>query len=49
MSGKRFDWRDLKKQSALMGYAIKSVFDHNYGSVKAYHRDVWRTCFGLEF
>ncbi len=39
--GLRFDWRKLKSTSIEMGLIPLDVFDSNYGTVKAYHKDVW--------
>lgn len=46
--GQPFDWRTLKAASAEMGINPVDVFDQNYGTVKAYHADVWREVYGLE-
>jgi prophage antirepressor-like protein len=36
-----FDWRRLKGHSILLNLKPKDVFDANYGTVKAYHNDVY--------
>lgn len=36
-----FDWRRLKGHSVLLDIQPKDVFDANYGTVKAYHNDVY--------
>lgn len=46
--GRQFSWRLLKQVSAAMGLAPIDVFDANYGSVKAYHADVWRKAYAIE-
>lgn len=43
--GKHFDWRLLKKESERLGYERKEVFDANYGTVKAYHVNVWESLY----
>lgn len=45
--GQPFDWRKLKHASAEMGIDAIDVFDQNYGTVKAYHEDVWLEVYGL--
>jgi len=39
--GTAFNWRLLKSTSAEMGIPSIDIFDANYGTVKAYHADVW--------
>lgn len=46
--GQEFRWRELKHVSAEMGIPPVDVFDANYGTVKAYHADVWREAYALE-
>jgi phage anti-repressor protein len=46
--GTPFDWRELKSASAIMNKLPVDVFDQNYGSVKAYHRDVWKAVYALD-
>lgn len=46
--GQPFDWRALKTASAEMDRPPIDVFDQNYGTVKAWHADVWREVYGLE-
>lgn len=45
--GQPFEWRELKTASASMGIAPVDVFDQNYGTVKAYHADVWAEVYGI--
>ncbi len=47
--GMEFNWRALKQASIEMGILAADVFDPNFGTVKAYHRDVWRETYALEF
>ena len=46
--GQRFNWRLLRDASAEMGIAPVDVFDANYGTVKAYHADVWMAAYAVE-
>lgn len=39
--GGSYAWRKLKQASEDHGYDIERVFDKNYGTVNAYHVDVW--------
>lgn len=39
--GGSYDWRKLKQASEDHGYDIERVFGKNYGTVNAYHVDVW--------
>ncbi|MGV6875942.1 Rha family transcriptional regulator [Pseudochelatococcus sp. B33] len=46
--GQEFNWRLLKRTSIEMGIPAIDVFDQNYGTVKAYHADVWQEAYALE-
>lgn len=46
--GQSFSWRDLKSVSQEMEIPPVDVFDANYGTVKAYHRDVWQEAYALD-
>lgn len=46
--GQQFSWRMLKHISSEMELPPIDVFDANYGTVKAYHADVWREAYALE-
>jgi len=46
--GQQFSWRELKHVSLEMGIPPVDVFDANYGTVKAYHADVWQETYALE-
>lgn len=45
--GQKFNWRILRKTSANMGRFPIDVFDQNYGTVKAYHKDVWQEAYAV--
>lgn len=45
--GQKFDWRKLKGSAQEMDMAPIDIFDSNYGTVKAYHADVWREVYAL--
>ena len=40
-------WRKLKTYSIVNNYKIVSIFDANYGSVKTYHKEVWKAVYGI--
>jgi phage regulator Rha-like protein len=46
--GQPFNWRVLKSTAAEMEIPPIDVFDQNYGTVKAYHADVWREAYAVE-
>ena len=46
--GQKFDWRRLKSTATEMDIPPIDVFDQNYGTVKAYHKDVWREAYALD-
>lgn len=45
--GQKFNWRILKGLSQEMELPPIDVFDQNYGSVKAYHVDVWQEAYAI--
>ena len=45
--GQKFDWRLLKSTAAQMEVSCIDVFDANYGTVKAYHADVWKEAYAV--
>lgn len=46
--GQTFNWRALKRTAIEMHIPAVDVFDANYGTVKAYHRDVWLEAYALD-
>lgn len=46
--GQKFNWRLLKSTAVEMGIPSIDIFDANYGTMKAYHADVWRETYALE-
>ena len=46
--GQKFDWRILKEAASEMGVAPRKIFDANYGTVNAYHADVWAEAYAVE-
>jgi len=46
--GQEFNWRRLKSAAVEMSLPAIDVFDANYGTVKAYHADVWREAYAVE-
>lgn len=46
--GQKFEWRKLKATGQEMGIEPIEIFDANYGTVKAYHKDVWRETYALD-
>lgn len=45
--GVKFEWRLLKAKSQQLGLPPEDIHDSNYGTVKAYHADVWMDAYGL--
>jgi phage regulator Rha-like protein len=46
--GQSFNWRLLKESAKEMGMPSIDIFDANYGTVKAYHKDVWLETYAVE-
>lgn len=47
--GMKFNWRFLKQTAAEMGVEAIDIFDANYGTVKAYPREVWIEAYAINF
>lgn len=48
ITGKKFNWRALKKWCTEHGKKIKDIYDANYGSVKTYPKDAWQEVYGIK-
>ena len=48
ITGLKFNWRLLKSAGKDLGIEPKDVFDPNFGTVKAYHADVWLEAYALD-
>jgi phage regulator Rha-like protein len=46
--GQKFNWRLLKETSQLLEIPSVTVFDANYGTVRAYHAVVWQEAYALD-
>lgn len=46
-TGRKFNWRELKKWCVEHGKKIKDIADANYGTVKIYHKDAWDAVYGI--
>ena len=47
--GQSFSFKLLRDASNEMNIPAIDIYDANYGTVKAYHKDVWLEVYGLEF
>lgn len=47
LTGCVYNWRVLKKAASYLGIKSKDVHDANYGTVKAYHTDVWEQAYNI--
>ena len=45
--GQKFRWQLLKAAATEMGIPTIDVFDQNFGTVKAYHADVWAEAYAI--
>ncbi len=47
-TGKKYNWRKLKKVSKEMNIPPRKVHDINYGEVNSYHNSVWMKCYNID-
>ena len=47
--GQTFSFKLLRDASNEMNIPAIDIYDANYGTVKAYHKDVWLEVYGLDF
>ena len=45
----KFNWRLLKSTGVEMWIKTIDIFDANYWTVKAYHKEVWEETYKLTF
>ena len=48
MTGRKYNWRNLKKYCQDAGLGWNNAFDSNYGSVNSYHIEAWKNVYGIE-
>lgn len=49
MTGRKYNWRNLKKYCQDAGLGWNKAFDSNYGSVNSYPIEAWKNVYGIEF
>lgn len=47
-TGRKYDWRNLKKYCESAGIGWNKAFDANYGSVNSYPAEAWKNVYGVE-
>lgn len=47
-TGKKYDWKDLKKYCITVGLEIKKAQDANYGEVNSYPAEAWKEVYKIE-
>lgn len=47
-TGKKYDWKDLKKYCITVGLEIKKAQDANYGEVNSYPAQAWKEVYKIE-
>lgn len=47
-TGKKYDWKDLKKYCITVGLEIKKAQDANYGEVNSYPAEAWKKVYKIE-
>ena len=48
MTGRKYNWRNLKKYCQDAGLGWNKAFDSNYGSVNSYPIEAWKNVYGIE-
>lgn len=48
MTGRKYNWRNLKKFCQDAGLGWNKAFDSNYGSVNSYPIEAWKNVYGIE-
>ena len=48
MTGRKYNWRNLKKYCQDAGLGWNKAFDVNYGSVNSYPIEAWKNVYGIE-
>ena len=47
-TGRKYNWRNLKKYCESAGIGWNKAFDANYGSVNSYPAEAWKNVYGVE-
>lgn len=47
-TGRKYNWRNLKKYCEDAGLGWNKVFDANYGSVNSYPAEAWKNVYGVD-
>lgn len=47
-TGRKYDWKDLKKYCITVGLEIKKAQDANYGEVNSYPAEAWKEVYKIE-
>ena len=48
MTGRKYNWKNLKKYCQDAGLGWNKAFDSNYGSVNSYPIEAWKNVYGIE-
>ncbi len=48
LTGRKYNWRNLKKYCQDAGLGWNKAFDANYGSVNSYPIEAWKNVYGLD-
>ena len=47
-TGRKYNWRNLKKSCLEKGREIKYIADPNFGTVKIYPKEAWEEVYGIK-